>query len=568
MDHILIKQPLRSAVRAGALAGAFAFPLAVAGCGPALVAGAILLFSSSGGSKGCSIPGTPVGVTVTGKVEYQKRGFDGAGRAVTTLEPVRGARVQVLRLNCGVQVVATADTDADGDYQATVNTPSGSILRVAVLSERLDPASPAVVRNNSRERLIYSFEGGNLPLGVQASQTMDAGLVVPIDCVDQPAAAFNLLEMTRRGYAAIAGSVQAPGRPLNVLWDLGDPSGSFFSPTSTVDLDGDGRAGDPFIQIRGGDRTNRNGRTNSDPFDDGLVIHEFGHFVAFLHSRDDSPGGPHAVGELLDPRLAWSEGWADFFATMARNDPVLLDTDEDLSNCSWPVNTFILDISNKQNLCQSASCCLGIGSEEAVGSFLWSVFHGLGVPPATILATMASLKTHHFVYVGDFIAEIEAMLPAQQAAIAGLASDEGMTEPDGSLTPFPSAFPDLQPSSGSLQATVSGDIDGCSFNFCRVFPVSFIGSHDFFELLLPAGRSRLTGALVTTATDPACGSDLELRIFNQPQTLLFTTEGQATKTIQFPFDANFPPGSFILIEVAGDSGNGQKGSYTLTLTAQ
>ncbi len=62
-----------------------------------------------------------------------------------------------------------------------------------------------------------------------------------------------------------------------------------------------------------------------------VLLHEFGHYVALNYSRDDSPGGPHYVGQKLSPPFAWSEGWASFFGAMtatqwfARPEPVYWD---------------------------------------------------------------------------------------------------------------------------------------------------------------------------------------------------------------------------------------------------
>ncbi len=47
-----------------------------------------------------------------------------------------------------------------------------------------------------------------------------------------------------------------------------------------------------------------------------VVFHEMGHYVAFCYGRDNSYGGPHYLGQLLEPRFAWSEGWASFFGAM------------------------------------------------------------------------------------------------------------------------------------------------------------------------------------------------------------------------------------------------------------
>ncbi len=56
--------------------------------------------------------------------------------------------------------------------------------------------------------------------------------------------------------------------------------------------------------------------TGAGPWAFPVLLHEFGHYVAGNYSRDDSPGGPHYVGQVLDPRFAWSEGWASFFGAM------------------------------------------------------------------------------------------------------------------------------------------------------------------------------------------------------------------------------------------------------------
>lgn len=50
-----------------------------------------------------------------------------------------------------------------------------------------------------------------------------------------------------------------------------------------------------------------------DHFDDSVIIHEFGHFLEDVYSNSDSRGGSHNGNFIIDPRLAWSEGWANFF---------------------------------------------------------------------------------------------------------------------------------------------------------------------------------------------------------------------------------------------------------------
>jgi hypothetical protein len=59
-----------------------------------------------------------------------------------------------------------------------------------------------------------------------------------------------------------------------------------------------------------------NGDTNSsdmDQFDPSVIVHEYGHFIEDQYGKPDSPGGSHNGNSIIDPRLAWGEGWADFF---------------------------------------------------------------------------------------------------------------------------------------------------------------------------------------------------------------------------------------------------------------
>ena len=66
--------------------------------------------------------------------------------------------------------------------------------------------------------------------------------------------------------------------------------------------------------------------SDTDHFDNSVIIHEYGHFLEDNWLKTDSPGGPHDGDELLDPRLAWSEGWGDFIQAAVRNDPHYIDS--------------------------------------------------------------------------------------------------------------------------------------------------------------------------------------------------------------------------------------------------
>jgi hypothetical protein len=66
--------------------------------------------------------------------------------------------------------------------------------------------------------------------------------------------------------------------------------------------------------------------SDTDHFDDAVISHEYGHFIEDHYAVTDSPGGSHNGNRVLDARLVWSEGWADFFSSLVRADKIYRDT--------------------------------------------------------------------------------------------------------------------------------------------------------------------------------------------------------------------------------------------------
>lgn len=53
--------------------------------------------------------------------------------------------------------------------------------------------------------------------------------------------------------------------------------------------------------------------SDTDHFDDSVILHEYAHFLEDKYSNAQSPGGSHNGNFVIDPRLAWSEGFANYF---------------------------------------------------------------------------------------------------------------------------------------------------------------------------------------------------------------------------------------------------------------
>ena len=54
-----------------------------------------------------------------------------------------------------------------------------------------------------------------------------------------------------------------------------------------------------------------------DEYDDHVIQHEWNHFVEEHHYCIDTWGGSHSMTERLDPELAYSEGYGDFYPRRA-----------------------------------------------------------------------------------------------------------------------------------------------------------------------------------------------------------------------------------------------------------
>jgi hypothetical protein len=113
------------------------------------------------------------------------------------------------------------------------------------------------------------------------------------------------------------------GSKVSAYWTVGfNPNSYFGAPTSGLSfyLPDYSR-----LFILGG----INGDTDAsdtDHYDDSVIIHEYGHFLEDTVFQSDSPGGSHNGNRIIDPRLAWSEGWGNFFQAAVRGDAHYIDT--------------------------------------------------------------------------------------------------------------------------------------------------------------------------------------------------------------------------------------------------
>jgi hypothetical protein len=96
---------------------------------------------------------------------------------------------------------------------------------------------------------------------------------------------------------------------VSVYWKAGFNPYTYFGSSSPLSFYARGERKLYILGGSNGDVKN----SDTDHFDDSVIIHEYGHFMEDVYGHSESPGGSHNGNFIIDPRLAWSEGWANFF---------------------------------------------------------------------------------------------------------------------------------------------------------------------------------------------------------------------------------------------------------------
>lgn len=323
---------------------------------------------------------------ISGRAFYQKIDVtnDGLDLSHPAMVPIRNGRVEVFD-RASQSLVAVSDTDLNGKFEVPV--PMSPNLTVRVLS-RLRSGELRVSDNTNLNAAYMVTED------IDARETV--GRVV-LSENSRLSGAFNILEMIQRGNEAVRTAdpniVLAP--QVTIFWSTGNTrrliGTTYFNAVNNT----------AFVM---GDRND-----DSDEFDDSVILHEYAHMLAARFSRDDSPGGFHALGDILDPRLAWSEGWANFFSCAVRNDPIYRDS-------RGPNGATVLrqDLENIPSEDRP-----GYWSETSVGTLLWDLVDdrvdapdNVQYPFSLIWGAFTDLQRDRFVYLPYYLERFLARNPA------------------------------------------------------------------------------------------------------------------------------------------------------------
>lgn len=270
-------------------------------------------------------------VTINGKAEFQARVptlSTGLTPDTVTL-PIPHAEFHVYS---GSQRIQQGETESDGTFSFIIPDLNGS-YSVKVFSRAANAYLNVSILDQINTNSPYSISR-NFTLNNSVSSPHTVSLMAYAKTSEDPeilGGAFNIFYNVLQANEYIREELQRNnannGAPANIdsqnwfvapklkiYWKAGfnpytyftnEPGASSFYLPST-----DPNARMAFIL--GGSRGDTTS-VDTDHFDDSVILHEYMHFLEDTYSNSSSIGGYHDGDAIIDPRLAWSEGLANYF---------------------------------------------------------------------------------------------------------------------------------------------------------------------------------------------------------------------------------------------------------------
>ena len=244
--------------------------------------------------------------------------------ANTQSAPARGITVEIVN---GSTVMATATTDATGAYSVSVASNENVFVRARAEMELSgSPGWSVSVTDNTQNDGLWVVDSPTFLLGPNgATQDVHAasGWGGSSYTSSRDAAPFAILDTVYAAMQFVLASEPGLVFPsLDIHWSPNNvPTVSATGPDAPS-----GEIGSS-VYVSGGDLYLLGAQDkDTDEYDRSVISGLWGQYLLDAFGRDDSVAGPHAPGDQLDLRVAFSDGFANAFAAMATGDPIYRDT--------------------------------------------------------------------------------------------------------------------------------------------------------------------------------------------------------------------------------------------------
>ena len=559
--------------------------------------------NSAAASVSITVNGAAVS-TVTGQINYVRIPFsstlrNGLDYTNPLNKPARGVTVNAVAAGTTTPVLATATTDANGNYSLS-NIPASTSINIQVVAQMVKtgtlpnwnftvrdlPATLTTTPNPLPDIYVYTDGVAFTPSSATHNIVIPSGYSTaasPTVTGTRASAPFAILDTVYQAVQLVTSAKSDANFPTLVLdWgtnNLAD-DGTFYTSAPLQHI------------VLAGDLT-----ADTDEFDQHVIAHEFGHYIEHNFSRADNIGGSHGLGDKLDPRVAFGEGFGYAFGAMVLNDPVTRDSFIDTTpghslncpsdQCSSTFNVENNPATNPPAANDNYGCWC---SESSVWSILWDVYDAapdandtlsLGFVPIWNVLTTDQKITPAFTTIFSFITALKAQNASSAAAIDTLVGAQNISAVVDAYGTGESHYPTTVFTNNNLAVlpiyttmTVGGP-QAVLRTVNDAGPDSVdnsgnkLGDHRFIRFNTPA----FTGRKITAnSSNPNTGKDVDFKVFRSTP-FGFATSGED------PPDPNGQSATFdtsasdYLIDVYDcangcDTSEGTPGDYDLTVAIQ
>jgi len=440
----------------------------------------------------------------------------------TTFEPARRIVVQAVRPSDGVTVGEDITDDA-GNY--SVQAPENTDVYIRVVARMDDGLARVEVMPPGNDN-VYAARGPDIALGTIDITGEDYWIPDDPGRVSGP---FNMLDVILKAYIIVR--AENPGDvspPLKVRWAAGNTDGTYYCPAEYANCNGEDQI--YILGVRNSD---------SDEFDDHVVAHEYGHFIAAQLYRDDSIGGSHTFTDVLDVRVAYSEGFANAFSAMVLGDPLYIDSLYYQGNqVAWDIN---MEDNGEAGVGDTNE---GYNNEASVYAIFWDLYDNTPAEPAyktytdavnytygTLNTTLTNTNlntTADLMYIYPFADKLKSLRPVgERAAIDDVLAMENILYPENVAQTFtdlnfPATDPDTRTNVDINGGAGNDTTDGYPWGSNK-----FVANH-FYRFTI--------GTLTNVRIQTTCTSDIDIFLYKKGEWIAQkrTTNGNETIDISLP----------------------------------
>ena len=517
--------------------------------------------NSANATLSVTVEPLPDDVKITGKIQYElvplNTSTNGLDYGATVQRGAPGITIHAR--NAAGGIIDTAVTDRNGDF--SVNVLPNTDVRIVARAEMLQEASTGTagwnvkVIDNTNQNAVYELTGDLLNSGVSDSirvLTAQSGWGGSSYTSTRAAAPFAMLAPT---YVAIqkmiADDPDAVFPEMKYNWSINNRAVS--GNDSAGDIGTSSYKGNGNVYILGDEDS------DTDEYDDHVVVHEWGHYFEDQMSRSDSIGGPHSGGQKLDMRVAMGEGFGNALSGMVTDDPFYRD-----SYGSGQSQGFSINVDSNDNT--------GWYDERTTAGVLYDLYDRgtndddgmrFGMGPIYAAFTATSYSDHPaFSSIFSYLAELKSQQQDDAAAIETFAAERGINSTEN--------YGAGETNNGGLASNLpihkSVDVNGAAVEICSVDDngdYNKLGNRAFLKFTATAASHTLT---MTKTSGPA-GRDPDFVVYkNGDRVQVSQGAGDTSETLTATLSAGDHVIDAYDYPNVGDQGTSGDSCYSFTIT--